>query len=355
MLIAIYDVDYFCGKNSWNYTCMKISSYHKQMGDKVFLMETPNDLDGRYDIMYICRAKNNYPLPPIKFYGKDNIKIFGNCEYMNNYRVTDIILACRPDYSLYSKFKNVGAYHAEAIQLFNLNGKLLPKIQDTKNIYTKKRTLVIDESFWKSEKKDILEALSILKGKKNISFLFPISLKALSSDEEIEKAFFELDLSKGANLVWQYDTLETINAFTLCMGLICYGMLKKTAAKGTVLVDSSKWAKIEDLLYVVCFARRLGIIVQITKTDNIVCQYLYEYQQRAKKNESFVGYVLSKSAAKKYTVNQALTLGIRCDDLTTSIINLIGDYEFGSYCLVKWLDNRDYAERRQLVNFGKGI
>src|SRR5574344_22465 len=266
MLIGIYDIDYFCDKNSWNYTCMKLSSYHKQMGDKVFLMNERVDLEERYDILYICRASSKYPLPPIKFWNNDKVKIFGNCDYMNNYEVPDIVLACRPDYNLYEKFKNTKEYHYDAIQLFNSHGELLPRVQMSDTIYKNKRSLVIDEAIWKSNKEDLIKALLLLKEKKNISFLFPISMKTVFSDKEITDSFFDLNLSRGANLIWNYDCDKDFRELLVQLN---FRMCLKTAATGKIRIVKDD--TFDNLLLYAGLGRLSRVIVDesAAKNDNM--------------------------------------------------------------------------------------
>lgn len=44
---------------------MKISSYHKQMGDKVNFVLTKYDIYRPYDLYYILKENNKTPNPPL--------------------------------------------------------------------------------------------------------------------------------------------------------------------------------------------------------------------------------------------------------------------------------------------------
>jgi len=53
---------------------MKLSSYHKQLGDSVILVENEYDINRPYDIYYICREKKDAPQPPAAFFLDRNIR-----------------------------------------------------------------------------------------------------------------------------------------------------------------------------------------------------------------------------------------------------------------------------------------
>jgi hypothetical protein len=47
---------------------MKISSYHKQLGDQVNFVVKEDDLDRPYDLMYIIKESNKIANPPTHYY-----------------------------------------------------------------------------------------------------------------------------------------------------------------------------------------------------------------------------------------------------------------------------------------------
>ena len=53
---------------------MKISSYHKQLGDAVNFVMKPDDIYRPYDIYYIIKEKNDTPNPPYDFYTNGRVK-----------------------------------------------------------------------------------------------------------------------------------------------------------------------------------------------------------------------------------------------------------------------------------------
>ena len=319
---------------------MKLSSYHKQMGDKVFLMEKGVDLEGRYDTLYICRASSKYPLPPIKFWGKDNIKIFGNCDYMNNYEIPDIVLACRPDYDLYEKFKSNKEYHYDAIQLFDSRGELLPRTQMADTIYKNKRSLVIDDGIWKSNKKDLLKALLLLKRKKNISFLFPISMKSIFSDEEVTNNFFDLNLSKGAKLIWNYDCDKD---FRELMVQLNFRMWTQTAAKGKVRIVKDD--TFNNLLMYAGIGRLSRVIVDesaarnngMVNLEGYLKQRLIEFQESSRTDICFVEWLTEPLAiAKHMSAEKILMLKMDLGPVVAAAVHYIATCESYRGALVRW-------------------
>ena len=354
MLIGIYDIDYFCDKNSWNYTCMKLSSYHKQMGDKVFLMNEKVDLEGRYDILYICRASSKYPLPPIKFWNNDKVKIFGNCDYMNNYEVPDIVLACRPDYNLYEKFKNTKEYHYDAIQLFNSHGELLPRVQMSDTIYKNKRSLVIDEAIWKSNKEDLIKALLLLKEKKNISFLYPISLKSLFSDEEVAFSFSYLDLSKNAQLVWLFDDEQCASNYINYTNKLVKLMFDKSANIGTVITD---YSYLDNLLLFCGLGRTNGFFVDIknklndSTIESDLIDKLIDYQKSRRKNISFIDYIVEPVAvAKGMNPFELFANNIGVGPIISEELNFLGIMPSWSYANNCWKFRNTLYIKEELLN-----
>ena len=99
MKIGLIDVD---GKLP-NLALMKLSAYHKQKGDEVYLNQ-PNQ---RYDKVYIsCIFKENKPkaLGMAKFHNNSEIGGYG----ISNKKLLDKIEHLMPDYSLYNSDYSMG-------------------------------------------------------------------------------------------------------------------------------------------------------------------------------------------------------------------------------------------------------
>lgn len=126
---------------------MKISSFHKQKGDKINFITLPMHIDMKYDIMYITKKDDSLKNPPLRYLNNPNSRVWGaGFRYFTNYQLAPIILACRPDYLLYPEL-NDSFERANALQFFDYKGRRLPKVQDPENTFRKKKNLIIDTNF----------------------------------------------------------------------------------------------------------------------------------------------------------------------------------------------------------------
>lgn len=205
MQVTIWDLDYYFSKtkvNCFNTDVMRISSYHKQKGDRVNFVLKQDDIDRPYDLCYIIKEKNSTPNPPLRFFIADHIKWWGEAYRARiNWKMSAAMLGCRPDYLIYPE-KNTMQERSEYIQLFDLKGHLLPLTQDYKNSFKNKQTFVSDKYMWLADKKEICLALRRLKDVENVSFLNPIRLDIISSDEELAEGFLSLKLNRRSQLNW---------------------------------------------------------------------------------------------------------------------------------------------------------
>lgn len=53
---------------------MKISSYHKQLGDKVNFVIREVDINRPFDIYYIIKENSKTPNPPFEFFTNSKVK-----------------------------------------------------------------------------------------------------------------------------------------------------------------------------------------------------------------------------------------------------------------------------------------
>lgn len=197
MNINIYDMDYVY-KQEYGFLAMKISSYHKQRGDNVSLINTL-DLKQHYDVCYILMRDKTIQAPPLSAAMDRRSKIYG-VPYLSNWEPSDLILACRPDYTLFPEGSN-RFERADALQFTNNKGKFLLVTQNADNAQTNKDTLVLDQGIWSMCKEDIITILDTLKTRKNINFLEPVSLRRML-EYPIGEKFLELSLSNSRPLVW---------------------------------------------------------------------------------------------------------------------------------------------------------
>ena len=77
MNVTIWDLDYFYSDNKvncFNSDAMRISSYHKQRGDKVNFVLSKEDIFRPYDIYYIFKENDKTPNPPRQFFVDPKVK-----------------------------------------------------------------------------------------------------------------------------------------------------------------------------------------------------------------------------------------------------------------------------------------
>lgn len=274
--VTIWDLDYYHAKekkNVFNPDAMKISSYHKQMGDKVNFVTTKADIRRPYDVYYIIKEKSGTANPPFDFFTNSRVKWWGKAFAARiNWKMPDGMIICRPDYLLYPEH-DTSYERAEQIRLFNDKGELLPRIQDWTNTFTNKHVIITDKNFWFASKNDIVAALEMLQGIKRVSFFEPIWIQKLLSDETIKNLFVTLDLAPGANIHWTPIPIDNFEA--------AFNLIKEVknahpyTFPGTILVDyktrgrshwESKEYALEDfnnLKKIVVWAKREKVKINI--------------------------------------------------------------------------------------------
>lgn len=205
MYITLWDLDYYYAEkkvNCFNPDVMKISSYHKQNGDIVNFVTSEDDINRFYDVCYIIKEKDKTPNPPMRFYMDSKVKWWGKAYRSRiNWKMTDVMLAVRPDYLLYPE-KQTKLERAEQIRLLNNKGDLLPLVQDWTNGFKNKRTIVTDHALWTTKTEIIELALKKLLTVKNVTFLEPIWLQKLASNKTIRDLFCQLNLTAGCDIKW---------------------------------------------------------------------------------------------------------------------------------------------------------
>ena len=209
--VSIWDLDYYHASdktNCFNTDVMKISSYHKQLGDSINFVVKQDDIFRPFDIYYIIREKESTPLPPKEFFLNRKVKWWGKAfKTRAKWKMSDQMLGCRPDYLLYPE-RDTKIERSEYIRLFNNDAKLLEWTQDWTNTFKNKYAIITDEHMWDSDINSLLIALDRLKEVKNISFLEPISLQKLLSNEELKNKFLNLNFVSGSKVTWKSISLS---------------------------------------------------------------------------------------------------------------------------------------------------
>lgn len=102
MRIGLIDID---GHNFPNLALMKISAYHKSIGNFV---EWHSHFNGRYDIVYMSKVFTF--TPDYEYYINADVVEKGGVGYSVLINLPDKIDQVQPDYSLYPKFKEAYGY-----------------------------------------------------------------------------------------------------------------------------------------------------------------------------------------------------------------------------------------------------
>lgn len=270
--ISIWDLDYYYShdrKDCFNADAMKISSYHKQMGDVVNFVVSENDIRRPFDLYYIIKENSKTPNPPGDFFLNRNVRWWGKAYKVRiNWKMDDIMLACRPDYLLYPE-RNTKLERAEHIRLFNNNGEPLKLVQNWKNTFKNKHALITDTTMWFADKNHIIEALKKLQEVKKVSFLEPIWLQKIIYDKDIREEFLKLQFTPGSKLTWTIAEIQDVDAT-----IEFVQMFKEKFSKvstGEIIVDyrnknHSHWESVdwaikdfEVVKKMICRCKKLGV------------------------------------------------------------------------------------------------
>lgn len=211
--VSIWDMDYYYNRdNSPNPDVMRIASYHKQMGDEVNFVLKEEDTFRPYDLYYVVREKDETPTPPAQFYTDHKVKWWGNAvRPLVHWRMSRVMMACRPDYLLYPRKENGDIDRNQIIRLFDDKSQPLGKIQDYRNSFSGfKYTVEEDSSMWYSSVENIEKALEVLSECKNLSFSKAIWTPKLLANKNIQDLFLKLKLTSGSKLEWSPITIEQL-------------------------------------------------------------------------------------------------------------------------------------------------
>lgn len=204
MRVTIVDLDWY-NKQSFlpNIKCMKLASYHTQLGDLIMLAQEEIDLQYQHDIMYVVREGMIGKIPSAINTRDPRVKLIGKAfRFYDNYMpdITEVQAACRPDYTLYPIQEKNRLSKADMVQFYS-GDKRLEKMQNFENAYRKTHyTYIVDKDFWSKNIEDIQACVSLIQKSKNVAFKEPISLKNLLDRPDVKKIFFSLQYDYRAEL-----------------------------------------------------------------------------------------------------------------------------------------------------------
>ena len=90
-----------------------------------------------------------------------------------NWKMPDIMLACRPDYLIYPN-RDTRLERAEHIRLIGNSKNLLPITQDWSNTFKDKDIIVDDKDLWACDVDTIVKALERITHVRSVCFAAPI-------------------------------------------------------------------------------------------------------------------------------------------------------------------------------------
>ena len=208
MNILILDLDWMFEKSDLpSIECKRLSSFHKQRQDKVYLVNDLNELKYQYDYLYVFSNSDSTPI--LKFdliNDKKTILLGKKFELCGAKTLGKVITSCRPDYTLYAVETNSSYAKANFITFFTQTGDRITHRQNWKNTHPGiKRTIVTDDTLWSRTPDVLVSCFNEIQNEKNIVFLAPISLKYLIDNIDVQDKFCLLHFSSGTKFKWKND------------------------------------------------------------------------------------------------------------------------------------------------------
>ncbi len=215
-IVFLVDTDFLIDRHHRNYLLMRVSSYHKQLGDTVHLVRDVKELKQKHQLVYFMADVLSPTISAQAMMG--NGVYTYHIPFMRDWVPPAAVLACRPDYNLYEPTAGFWA-NAIAIQLSDDRGHILRLRQRADNAYEKNQpVLVTDMNLWILPTSELVEALNSLPRTKTIGFLAPVSARRIASDQSVKEAFLALKTrTKHRTLLWERDlrfTRENVDLAT---------------------------------------------------------------------------------------------------------------------------------------------
>jgi len=209
--ILLFDCEHFYDNFMMpNYKLMKLSSYHKQIGDSVTFVNDKYYLNGTYDICYIAkeRYETNYPHHSLMD-DKRSYLIGDEFEgFISHYELNPVQSAARPDYLLYNIDPNTRnpLLKANFVSFYSGN-TYITKHQGYMNTFKGvKTTIVTDKNIWSEiNRSNLVDILEKLSSSEVIIFLYPVSLKVLIDNDHLSRLFINLKIASNKKMVYNND------------------------------------------------------------------------------------------------------------------------------------------------------
>lgn len=262
MNILLIDVD----SKIPNLALMKLSAYHKSIGDEVSINKMPaaiNLFGDSYDKVYasVVFSKNKSLADDIKFYYPDSEIIIGGSGYDLTSKLKAEIEYQKPDYTLYPEidyslgYTTRGCNRACHFCIVPQKEGNFKKVQNPMIFYDKKfKKIVFLDNNILLDKEWFLEIISFCK-KNQLSVDFNQGLDIRLADEEIIKEIAAINFFRGYRFAFDDSNLSEI-ILEKCELMKQYKMDLRQQVLFYVYVDSDKYY--EDAVYRCRFLKDIG-------------------------------------------------------------------------------------------------
>lgn len=288
MKIAIIDCEYSGGisvsPNPW---LMKISSYYKQLGYEVFLIDDVIESD-RYDHIFINKETEFSPTPNPEILFDENVYLMGDSfrSADNLYEIPLVVHMARPDYSLYTYEFESDDTKASYLSI-TYRGKIYETQNQERNFRENPKTIVIDKGLWRSP--HLSEVLDILKGYGKLEFLEPVDITFLKTEELIQK-FTDLRLLNHTFKLKKVSSPEELERVIFLLNEM--KKRKSVSVKQIEYISTTTTASLEnlkDVIRAIAIANRNSCRLKILVPSGVKSYVSFiKYNQR----DSYFDYLL---------------------------------------------------------------
>lgn len=211
MRIALIDCDFneqiALVPNPW---LMKLSSYYKQKGDRVTLVDKVTNLN-HFDLIVVAKEEPTSYLPPLNILTNKKTKVIGKAlrRQPNHWDLPLQVFQARPDYHLY-EFEFPSDFTRASFISLSYKGKFIESQKQTRVDRELAMNIVIDRDMWSSD--DLGKMLDYLAGFSKVLFLEEVDLKNLKNNDLIKK-FAKLRFYNRSIRIKKVSSLQELSVY----------------------------------------------------------------------------------------------------------------------------------------------
>lgn len=177
--------------------------------------------------------------------------------------------------------KDTKEQRSDMIQFADVYNRPLKLAQNFNNIFKSKFTLVVDKRFWEFSRDFLIQCLKRLQTYPSVRFFYPIYLKKLINDQEIQEEFLKIKLATNATFCFIND-IDSNAATAYKIATFLAQLRAKTVSVGAVefsaiTLNHFKLEKaqedIERCFDIITTGKRYGVRFEIA-TPNAKTPYL---------------------------------------------------------------------------------